>query len=71
MAGVRDNEDNLIINISARIINPKLRIVARCVDAQVQRELQQAAADAVVSPNRTGGLRMVSELVRPTAEQHN
>lgn len=66
VAAVRDDKDNLIITISARILNPTARIIARCVDAQVQRKLRRAGADAVVSPNQIGGLRMVSELVRPT-----
>ncbi len=67
VAAVRDDKDNLIITISARILNADMRIIARCVDVQVQRKLRRAGADSVVSPNKIGGLRMVSELVRPTA----
>ncbi len=66
VAAVRDDKDNLIITISARILNPRTRIIARCVDSRVQTKLKRAGADAVVSPNQIGGLRMVSELVRPT-----
>lgn len=67
VAAVRDDKDNLIITISARILNAELRIIARCVDVEVQRKLRRAGADAVVSPNQIGGMRMVSELVRPAA----
>lgn len=62
-----NDKDNLIVVFSARAMNPKLRIVCRCVDEKVKRKMELAGADAVVSPNTIGGLRMVSELVRPKA----
>jgi voltage-gated potassium channel len=44
---------------------PKLRIVARCIDEREQTKIRRAGADAVVLPNMIGGMRMVSEMVRP------
>jgi len=64
---VSNDRDNLVISFSARLLNPEMRIVARCVDPLVGRKLRRAGADAVVSPNAIGGLRLVAELVRPTA----
>ncbi len=65
VAAVSNDKDNLIVTVSARLLNPELRIVARCIDKKVGDKLRKAGADAVVSPNLIGGLRMVSELVRP------
>jgi voltage-gated potassium channel len=64
---VSNDKDNLIVTVSARILNPTLRIVCRCVDERVTAKIRKAGADAVVSPNRIGGLRMISEAVRPVA----
>ena len=44
-----------------------LRIVARCTDQRIAHKLVRAGANAVVSPNMIGGLRLVSELIRPDA----
>jgi voltage-gated potassium channel len=67
VACVSGDKDNLIATVSARLLNPSLRIVCRCIDERMEDKLRKAGADAIVSPNRIGGLRMVSEMVRPTA----
>jgi voltage-gated potassium channel len=67
VACISNDKDNLIITVSARILNPQLRIVSRCVDERVQGKIHKAGADAVVSLSRIGGLRLVSEAVRPVA----
>jgi voltage-gated potassium channel len=61
------DKDNLLVTMTARMIRPDLRIVARCNEPRALQKLQRAGADAVVSPNVIGGLRLVSELVRPDA----
>lgn len=63
---ISSDKDNLIVTVSARLLNPHLRIVSRCIDEKVTRKVRQAGAAAVVSPNMIGGLRMVSEMIRPT-----
>jgi voltage-gated potassium channel len=60
------DKDNVVVVFTARSLRPNLRIVARCLDAANEAKLRRAGADAVVSPERIGGLRMVSESVRPT-----
>jgi len=60
------DRDNLIVVITARSLNPKLRIVTRAVDEYCEAKLAKAGADAVVSTEFIGGMRMASELVRPT-----
>jgi voltage-gated potassium channel len=67
IACISNDNDNLVVTLSARILNPRVRIVSRCIDEDVSVKLRKAGANAVVSPTRIGGLRMVSEAIRPTA----
>lgn len=60
------DKDLLVTTITARQLNPDLRIVARAANERAVTRLRQAGADAVVSPALIGGMRMASELVRPT-----
>lgn len=64
---VSNDRDNLIVALSARLVSPKARIIVRCVDERMVPKILQAGADKVVSPNQIGGLRMISEAVRPGA----
>ena len=61
-----DDRDNLFATVSARSLNPKLRIVAKCVSKEAEGKLRRSGADAVVSPYNIGAMRMVSEMLRPT-----
>lgn len=61
------DKDNLLCVITARQINPSLRIISRCVEPGNEAKLRKAGADSVVTPTRIGGLRMASELIRPRA----
>jgi voltage-gated potassium channel len=60
-----DDKMNLFVTLSARNLNPRVRIVARAVDPQSVEKLKRTGADSVVSTNLIGGMRMISELVRP------
>lgn len=60
------DKENLVVTLSARQLNPGLRIVTRVMDVQAEAKLRKVGADAVVSPNFIGGLRLASELIRPT-----
>lgn len=57
--------DNLLVVVSARGLNPGLRIIAKAVDEESERKLMQVGADRVVMPSFIGGLRMASEMIRP------
>ena len=54
-----------MISLSAKQLNPKLRVVARCHDVKNAEKTRRAGADEIVSPDFTGGLRIVSAMVRP------
>lgn len=60
-----NDKDNLFVVLTAKGLNSNLRIVAKAVEEESQHKLRRAGADVVVSPNYIGGLRMVSEMIRP------
>jgi voltage-gated potassium channel len=66
-AALSGEKDNLFLTLTARQLNPALRIVARGgLSEGINQKLTRAGADATVSPAVIGGLRMASELLRPT-----
>jgi voltage-gated potassium channel len=65
ISALTDDKDNLYVTVTARALNPSLRIVAKAIDVRAEAKLRRAGADCVVSPNAMGGLRMVSEMLRP------
>lgn len=60
------DKENLVVTLTARQLNPGIRIVTRVTDVQGEPKLRKVGADAVVSPNFIGGLRLASEMIRPT-----
>jgi voltage-gated potassium channel len=65
VAALSSDKDNLYLTVSARQSNPNARIVARCAELSHVEKIRRSGADAVVSPNYIGGMRLVSELLRP------
>lgn len=59
------DEANLFVAVTARSLNPHLRIVAKGIDPKSAAKMRRAGADSVVSPAFIGGMRMVSDMVRP------
>lgn len=65
-AAERDDNLNLVIVLTARHLNARLHIVARCGELRSVDKMKAAGANAVISPAFIGGLRMASEMIRPT-----
>lgn len=65
VAALSSDKDNLYLVVSARQTAGHLRIVARCSELSHVEKIRKSGADAVVSPNYIGGMRLVSEMVRP------
>ena len=61
-----DDGKNLLITLSAKQLNPAARIVARIHDVRNTEKLKRVGADAIVSPDFTGGMRIASSMLRPT-----
>lgn len=60
-----NDKDNAFIALTARGLNAGLRIIATQISEAVKDKLIKSGADIVINPGFIGGLRMVSEMVRP------
>ncbi len=64
-AVAHDDSANLVISLSAKQLNPAVRVVARCHDMKNAEKTRRVGADEIVSPDYSGGLSLVSAMVRP------
>jgi voltage-gated potassium channel len=60
------DEANLYVTVTVRSLNPEIRIVAKGTDVHSHAKMRRAGADYVVSPAFIGGMRMASQMVRPS-----
>lgn len=60
-----DDSRNLMIALTAKQLAPDVRVVARCNEMRNVEKMRKAGADAIVSPNFTGGMRIASAMIRP------
>lgn len=66
IAALPQDRDNVFAVLTARALNPRLRIVSKAIEPGSRPKLAKAGADATVSTNFIGAMRMASELIRPT-----
>lgn len=59
------DEENVFIVLTARGLNPNLRIVARSIQEENESKLRKAGADLVMSPYILGGRRMAAAILKP------
>ncbi|MBD2767931.1 potassium channel protein [Hymenobacter sp. BT664] len=57
--------DNVFVALSARALNPRLKIIARASYKTSESKLLSAGADSVVMPDEIGGSHMANLVVRP------
>lgn len=69
IACLGNDADNLFTVLSAKTLNPRLRIVARTMNPENEAKMQRAGADRVVSPYQIGGRQMASILTRPNVTE--
>ena len=60
-----DDSRNLMITITAKQLNPHVRVIARAHEVRNIAKIRRAGADDVISPDFTGGLRIASAMLRP------
>jgi voltage-gated potassium channel len=65
IAALSDDKDNIFAVLTARALNPHLRIMARVDDEENVEKLRKAGADVIIAPNQVGGMRMAAEMIRP------
>lgn len=65
VSALPSDKDNLFVVITARGLNPSLRIVSKVEEIAARDKFLRSGADTAVSANFIGGMRMASELIRP------
>ena len=56
---------NVFIILSARALNPKLKIISRASEASSVAKMKKAGADNVIMPDRIGGTHMATLVSKP------
>src|SRR5438309_416409 len=65
VAATTTDATNLYIILTARGLNPKLKIIARASEEDAEKHLLTAGADAIVSPYSFAGQRIAQTFLRP------
>ncbi len=60
-----NDADNLLLVISARQLNPDLKIISRASDEKAEKKLKRAGATNLIMSDRIGGQRMAKLVVQP------
>jgi voltage-gated potassium channel len=60
--------DNVYITLSARLLNPRVQIVARASEEDAIRKIERAGATRVVSPFSSGAVKMARFMLNPSLE---
>ncbi|HNT35451.1 MAG TPA: potassium channel protein [bacterium] len=66
VAALPSDEENVFTILTAREINPNLKIVSVSSSDEAEPKVRRAGADYVVTPSKIGGMRMASVMIRPT-----
>lgn len=64
-----EDADNLLVVLTARELNPKLKIISRASNDSTVRKLKTAGADNVIMPDKIGGVHMASLVVSPDVKE--
>lgn len=57
--------DNVFVTLTARQLNPDIKIIARANESSAERKLIRAGADKLVRPDLIGGMYMANLVTRP------
>lgn len=66
ICGLSNDAYNVFVVLTARALNPSLRIVSRAVQPESVAKLHHAGADKIISPDQIGGHRMAMAMLKPT-----
>jgi voltage-gated potassium channel len=65
VAATTTDATNIYIVLTARSLNPNLKIIARASEEPAQKHLKTAGADVVISPYAAAGHRIAQSFLRP------
>jgi voltage-gated potassium channel len=57
--------DNVFITLTAREINPDIKVIARASDLRSEKKLMRAGATNIVMPDALGGIHMAQLITKP------
>lgn len=60
-----NSADTVFVVLSAKVLNPKLFVIARCDENTSFEKLRRAGADRIVNPYEIGGQRLANMMIRP------
>ena len=60
-----NDADNLFVVLTARSLNPDLKIISRASSESTENKLRMAGVDSVVMPERVGGAHMATLIAKP------
>jgi voltage-gated potassium channel len=69
VAALATDADNLFLILSAKGLNPALKVAARASEDESEQKLRRAGADTVFAPYRHAGYQLALSLVRPHVVQ--
>lgn len=67
ICAMSEDAHNVFGVLTARSLNPGLKIVARSAEPETVAKLHQAGADKVISPTQSGGQQMAMAMIKPAA----
>jgi voltage-gated potassium channel len=57
--------DNVFISLTARVMNPSIKIIARASEKESESKLYRAGANTVIMPDQLGGMFMAQMVTKP------
>jgi voltage-gated potassium channel len=69
IAALATDADNLFAVISAKALNPAIRVGARAAEEEAERKMRQVGADSVFAPYTMTGTRLAQSLLKPHVHQ--
>ena len=70
VAAVDSDADTIFVILSARVLNPRLTIIARAASEESVGKLRRAGADQVISPYSIGGKKMATLMLKPLVSDY-
>jgi voltage-gated potassium channel len=65
IAATSPDANNIYLTLTARELNPKIKILSRAFEKKAEKRLLQAGANKIIYPDRMGGMRLAFSLLRP------
>jgi len=65
VAAASTDATNIYVVLTARGLNPRLKIIARASEERAEKHLRTAGADVVISPYSSAGHRIAQSFIRP------